>query len=460
MKKNRILVVGGLAAGPSAAAKAIRTNPNTEVTLFEATETVSYGLCEAPYAIAGVIPDEKKLVAYTPEQLREKKGIHVKSLHLVEKIIPAKHTLLVRNLKNHTVDEFEYDKLILAMGSKPRRLNLEHEDARNVFHLNSREDTRAILNYIHQEKPAKAVIIGGGYIGLEMSEAFAMLGMDVTIVHRHRLPLAGLEQSTRECILEELEKNHVHFVTNATTQSLVIGNAGKIRHVVTNRRTFEADIILLCVGVEPNVALAHEANIRTGSFGGILTDERQQTNIDGVYAAGDCCEVKNIVTGKNMYVPLATTASRAGWVAGENAAGGRATFKGAIRAIAVKVFGMEVAQVGVSSDEARNAKFSVMTESITAFTKVGIMPQAEKMTVKMIVDQRSGRLLGANVYGGERAVLRANTLGVAIQHKLTIDDIARWDLIYSPPFAPLWDPILVAANQAKKKLNSLNQNFN
>jgi len=453
MKKRRILVVGGLAAGPSAAAKAVRSNPRCEVTLFEATETVSYGMCEAPYAIAGIIPDEQKLVAYTPDQLHEKKGITVKTLHLVERLLPAQHKILVRNLKNQSTETFEYEKLILAMGSRPRRLNLEHEDARNVFYLSSREDTLHILNYIRQEEPVKAVIIGGGYIGMEMCEALRLRGMDVTIIHRHRLPMAGLEQETRECILEELEKNEVQFVTNASVQGLVPGKAGKVQHVVTNRGTFDADIIILSLGVEPNSELARDAKIRTGSSGGILTDESQQTSMDDVYAAGDCCEVKNVVSGKFMYIPLATIASRSAWVAGENAAGGRATFKGVIRAIAVKVFGIEVAQVGISSEEARSSKLPAAMESVTTYTKVGLMPDAQKMTVKLILDQRNGRILGANVYGGHGAVLRANTLGVAIQQRLTVDDVARFDLIYSPPFAPLWDPILVAANQARKKLD-------
>ncbi len=452
MKSRRILVVGGLAAGPSAAAKAVRTNPNVEVIMFEATDTISYGMCEAPYAIAGVIPDESKLVSYTPERLHEKKGVVVKTLHRVEKIIPAKHQLVIRDLKIREIVEYEYDKLILATGAQPKRLNMKGEDARNVFHLSSRENTLNIMKYIHDESPAKAVIIGGGYIGMEMSEALFVKGLDVTVVHRHRLPMAGLEQETRECIFDELQKNDVHFVTNAKLEQLQVGKDGKVHHVITNRGTYEADIVILSLGVSPNVGLAKQAKLRLGTTGAIAVDERQQTNIDGIYAAGDCCEVKNIVSGKPMYIPLATYASRAAWVAGENAAGGRATFKGAIRAIAVKIFGIEVAQVGLSSDEAKAAGFDVVTESITSYAKVALMPESKKTTVNMIIDRTSQRLLGANVYGGEGAVLRANTLGVAIQQKLTIDDISRFDMIYAPPFAPLWDPILIAANQAKKKL--------
>lgn len=451
MKKN-ILVVGGLAAGPSAAAKAVRTNPNAQVTLFEATETVSYGMCEAPYVIGGIIDDERKLVSYTPEKLEEQKGIRVKTLHLVETIIPTKKTIVVRDLRHRTHVEYEYDKLILATGSKSRKLKVENENARNVFHLTSREDTLSILRYLKDEKPTSAVIIGGGYIGMEMAEALRLRNLDVTLLHRYRLPMVGLELTTREKIFDVLEHNGVHFVSNAKVEALHIGRDGKVQHVITNRGTYECDIVILSLGVEPNVALAKSAKIRLGPTGAIATDERQQTNVDSIYAAGDCCEVKNIVTGKPMYLPLATLASKTGWVAGENAAGGRATFKGAIRAMAVKIFDLEVAQVGISSDEAKEARFHVATETISAYSKIGIMPNSSKVTIHLIFDRRSQRVLGANVYGKEGAVLRANTLGVAIQHKLTLDDISRLDLIYAPPYAPLWDPILVAANQAKKKL--------
>lgn len=456
MKKRRILVVGGLAAGPSAAAKAVRTNPAAEITLFEATDTVSYGICEAPYAIAGMIGDEEKLVAYTPERLRDEKGIEVKTLHRVEQIIHTKRRIVARDLRNRTTAEYDYDKLILTTGSRPRCLNVAGEDGQNVFHLGTRADTLGILTYLASETPARAVLIGGGYIGMEMSEALRARGLDVTLLHRHRLPMAGLEQDTRERVLDELVRNGVHFVTNASVEALVQDKDTRVRHVITNRGSFEADIVILSLGVEPNVRLSQSARIRLGEKGGIITDELQQTNVDSIFAAGDCCEVKNLVSGKRMYLPLATVASRAAWVAGENAAGGRSAFKGAIRAIAVKVFGLEIAQVGLSSEEAREAGFQTVTESITAFGKVAIMPGAEKVTVRLIVDRRSGRLLGANLSGGSGTVLRANTLVAAIQHKLTIEDVARLDLIYAPPFAPLWDPILVAANQAKKKIRDDN----
>lgn len=453
MKRLRILVVGGLAAGPSAAAKAARTNPRAEVIMFEQTDTISYGLCEAPYTISGEIPDEEKLVVYTPERLRAEKGVEVKTLHRVEKILQTKRAIMVRDMRSGDLTEYPYDKLIIATGSSPRRLSVEGEEGRNVFDVNSRESTLNILRYVDTEHPSNAVIIGGGYIGMEMSEALRRKGMDVTVLHRYKLPMSGLEEETRERVVEELENNGVRFITNARVDSLLRDTSNKVVHVHTNKGSFDSDLVILSLGVTPNVGLAKSARVRLGTTGAISTDQRQQTNIDGMYAAGDCCEVKNVVNGKPMYLPLATVASRQAWVAGENAAGGRATFTGAIRAAAVRIFGLEVAQVGISSDEARESGFDVATQKITAWSKVGIMPDNSKVTVKLILDKRSKRILGANLYGGVGTVLRANTLGVAIQHKMTIDEVSRFDMIYTPPFAPLWDPILIAANEAKKKLS-------
>jgi pyruvate/2-oxoglutarate dehydrogenase complex dihydrolipoamide dehydrogenase (E3) component len=305
---------------------------------------------------------------------------------------------------------------------------------------------------LKNETPNQAVIIGAGFVGLELTEAFRSRGLDVTLLDQISHPLEGFEQETRERVLRELLNNDVHFVPNTIVEGFQQDNSGKVRHIITNRGSFECDIVILSLNIKPNVELARDAKIRIGSTGAIITDERQHTNIDSIYAAGDCCEVRNIVTGKPIYIPLATVASKTAWVAGENAAGGRAIFKGAIRAAAVKVFGVEIAQVGLGNEEAQANSFDVITETVTSTSKVGIMPESEKIIIKLVIDRQTRRLLGANLFGGQGTALRANTLGVAIRHKMTIDDISRFDLIYAPHFAPLWDPIVIAANKAKKKL--------
>lgn len=453
MKSNRIVVVGGLAAGPSAAAKAARVNPRAEVILLEASETVSYGICETPYVIGTLIASEASLVSYTPERLAAEKHIQVHTLHSVERINPSHHTVVVRDIRQATTRDIVYDKLILATGSRPRKLGLPGEDARNLFRVKFRDDILAILSFLEKESPKSAVIIGGGYVGLELAEALVNRGLDVTLLHQSRLPLAGLEESMRKHILEELTEHGVRFSTNTKVDGFIVSPSGRLRAVHSNKGTFEGDVFFSSIGVEPNLDLARSAKLRIGPAGAIRVDERQHTSADDIYAAGDCCEIRNSVIGKPMYLPLATYASRTGRVAGENAAGGKASFKGAIRAIAVKVFDLEVAQVGVSAEEALAAGLQPVVESVSSYTTIKLMPGSAKMTVLLIVDRSTKRVIGANIIGGAGSAARANTLSVAIQHRLTIDEVANLDLLYAPPFSPLWDPVLTAAMQSSKKIS-------
>lgn len=452
--KQRILVIGGLAAGPSAAAKAKRVNPDAEVILFEQGEFVSYGICEVPYYVGNVITDPEDLIVYSPQKLEQHKGVKAMIFSNVEEISPVKKQIVVRDLYRDKIQEYTYDKLVISTGSHSRKLGLTGETARNVFHVKTLDQGYALKRFMEQEKPSSAVIIGGGYIGMEMAEALMGNGVETTLLHRSVLPMSGLEMETRSTVFDELMKHGVRFVPTSQVRELRVNSTGKVFEVVASTGTYPTDLVVLSLGVEPEVQLAKSARISLGPHQGILTDQRQSTNIDTIFAAGDCCQVRNLVTNRWMYIPLATIASKQAWVAGENAAGGSAVFKGAIRAIAVKVFDLEVAQVGISSDEAKEAGFDVVSEQITGNSKVGYFPGNAKVTIIAIADKKSRRLLGANVFGGNGAVLRANTLGVAIQEKLNVDEIGQLDLIYTPPFSPMWDPILIAANQLRKRLQS------
>ncbi|MDI6779585.1 MAG: FAD-dependent oxidoreductase [Bacteroidota bacterium] len=451
MKKRQIVVVGGIAAGTSAAAKAARFNPHAEVILLEQSETISYGVCEIPYLIAGEIKEEEKLVIFSPEKFSRQKGVTVKTLHKVEKIIPNKRKLVVRDLNKSELKEFSYDKLIITTGASPKKLNIAGEDSGNVFPVRWRDGAKKILKYLETENPKKIAIIGGGLVGVEMAEAFKKLEKEVTLIHQFSLPLEILEDETRECVLKELTANGVNFIGNAKTEAFITSPKGKVEYVITNKGTFETDLVIVAIGVDPNVALAKTAGLRLGKTGAIFVNNLQRTSNDNIFAAGDCCEVKNIVNGKMSYIPLATIAARAGRVAGENAAGGNTKFDGAIYSVAVRVFNLEIARVGLSSAEALQI-YKIVTETIVSDSKIPFMPGNKKITLKLIIDQISKRIIGANIYGEAGAALRANTLAIAIQNKMTINDLAHSDLIYSPPFAPLWDPILVAANQVIKKL--------
>ncbi len=447
---RRILVIGGLAAGPSAASKAARVDPHADVVLFEQGAHISYGICEIPYYIAGDLP-EASLIAYTPAQLKQSKRVEARVLHRVEEILPRERSIRVRDLTRNSVSTERYDRLIIASGSRPRSLGLPGEDALNAFHVKTLDEGVKIKSFIDAEKPSRAVIVGGGYIGIEMADALRSRGLEVTMLHQYDLPMSGLEMLTRQEVLKVLAANGVRFVGEAPPVRLQVEN-GRVRRVETAKGNFETDLLIIAVGVQPQTCLAKQAGIRLGETGGISTNPQQQTSATDVYAAGDCCEVKNLVSNRKMYLPLATLASKQGWVAGENAAGGHARFTGAIRAIAVRAFKMEIAHVGLGSDEANDARFDVAVETISGSSRVAVMPGSKKVTVTLIADKRTRRLLGANLFGEEGAVLRANTLAVGIQHGLTVDDMQQWDLAYSPPFTPLWDPILIAANALQKKM--------
>jgi NADPH-dependent 2,4-dienoyl-CoA reductase/sulfur reductase-like enzyme len=451
--KRRILVIGGLAAGPSAASKAKRIDPEAEVMLFEQGEYISYGICEIPYLMSNEISDPAKLVIYSPERLEKEKGVTVRTFHHVEEILPSRKEIKVRDLHASVVKTEHYDRLIIATGSTPKKLAIEGANSRNVFVVKALDEAYAMKRFIDEEKPRRAVIIGAGFIGMEMADAFVRRGIEVTMLHNAGMPMSKLEEEGRYIVLEEIEKQGVTFLPSTKVEWLGIGTKGNVVAVGTSKSTIETDIVVVAIGVAPNAKLAEEAGIEIGDFGGIRVSDRMKAlGAENIFAAGDCCELRNIITKKPMYISLATTASKTGRIAGENAAGGNGIFKGTMRSIGVRVFDKEVAHVGLSLQEAKGAHFDALASTIRAQSKVGLMPGAKEISITLIADRKSSRLLGANVIGGEGAIHRANTLAVAIRHGLTVDEVAQFDLIYTPPYAPLWDGIGISAEQLKKKM--------
>ena len=450
---RRIVIIGGLAAGPSAASKAKRMDPEADVLMFEQGEYISYGICEIPYLMSNEVTDASQLIVYSPERLKSEKGVTAKTFHLVEEIIPSQKEVRVRDLRAGKSNTEHYDKLIIATGSTPKALGIEGEKCRNVFTVKALDEAYALKKFLDDEKPRRAVIVGAGFIGMEMSDALTRRGIDVTLLHNSALPLGNLEEEAQSAVLEEIHAHGVSFVANAKIEWLGIGAKGNVVAVGTPDGTIETDMMIVAIGVAPNARLAKDAGIHVGNFGGISVDDKMRAlGAENIYGAGDCCELRNIITKKPMYLSLATTASKTGWVAGENAAGGNAQFKGAVRAIGLRVFAKEVAHVGMSSSEAKAASFDVVAHTIQAYSKPGMMPESAKLQITLVADRKSQKLLGANVIGETGAILRANTFAVAIRHGLSIDEIAQFDLIYTPTYAPLWDGINISAQQIKKRL--------
>jgi NADPH-dependent 2,4-dienoyl-CoA reductase/sulfur reductase-like enzyme len=451
LPQRTIVVVGGLAAGPSAASKAARTDPNARIILLEQSDAISYGICELPYYVGGIVREED-LVVYTAESLKREKGVDVRLNHRVEQIHPGNRRLSVRDIGSGKVTEIAYDRLVLTTGASARLLGIPGEDARNVFHIRTLDSAHYLRHYIDGEHPRRAVVIGAGYVGVEMAEAFRMRGIEVTLLDREELPLAGMADPARAAMRDALQRNGVVFKGGETPVSLASQDGKAATHVLTPHATYPADVIVIAAGVVPNTALAQQAGIRIGRHGGILTDQWQKTSAANIFAAGDCCEVRSIVTNASIYVPLATIASRAGWVAGTNAAGGRARFPGALRATAVKVFEFEAVRLGATEVEAREAGLTPVTKTVSTSSRVGMMPGSTKLTVTLIADKTSGRLLGGTLFGQEGAVHRGHALAVALHQRMTVDAFRETDFAYAPTFSPLWDPLLVAANALAREL--------
>ena len=300
-------------------------------------------------------------------------------------------------------------------------------------------------------EPKRAVIVGAGYIALEMCEAFVRRGLETSILYRGDRPVRRLDGEMSELVLKEIKDKGVRFIPNCRVLSFLTNPGGEVNEVETDQGVFAADLVLLAVGVVPNVELAEQAGISLGQTGAIRVDPHQRTSVKDVYAAGDCCECFSLVSDTWVHNPLGDIANKQGRVAGENAAGGDVVFHGIVGSVAFKVFDLEVASTGLSSTAAADHGFEVETQIIRHESKVGYMPGAQSMTVKLVFDRKSGRVLGGQMVGKEGVARRINSLAVALHQRMTVDDLARLDFAYAPPFSPVFDPLLIAAEQASKK---------
>jgi len=391
-------------------------------------------------------------VVRTPQQFKEMQDIEVKTEHQVTKIDPKEKKIEVVNLLKSETQGFSYDQLIIATGARSRRLNILGNNSKNIFTLKDLQDSIHIKNYIDEKRPQRGAILGGGFIGLEMCEAFRLRNMETFLFCRRDLPVGNLEREISEKILKELEENDVHFLAYHEPAAFKLNSNGEVTSIETNKAHFPADMVLMAVGVIPNVEIAKEAGVELGQTRAIRTDTAQKTNLADIHVAGDCCEVFNLVSQDWVHTPLGDIANKQGRVAGENAAGGRATFLGVVGSAAFKVFELEVAFTGLGTQAAQRYGFDVGSQVIEAESKVGYMPGAKRIVVKLIFDRKNGRLLGAQMVGKEGVARRINSLAVALHQKMTIDEIARLDFAYAPPFSAPLDPILIAAEQAAKKI--------
>jgi NADPH-dependent 2,4-dienoyl-CoA reductase/sulfur reductase-like enzyme len=454
MSALRLVVVGGDAAGMSAASQARkRRGPNDlVVTAFERGNFTSYSACGIPYFVGGVVTDFDTLIARTPQEFRAN-DIDARIRHEVVEIDLDRRAVRVRDLESRSEGWESFDQLVVATGAKPVRPPLEGVDSANIFGVQVLDHGVAIQKAIEEQGPRRAVVVGGGYIGLELAEAMVYRGIDVSLVEIAPQPMATLDPDMGALIADAMTGMGIEVYVDEAAKGFESSN-GKVEAVVTEARTLPADIVILGLGVRPNVDLAEAAGIPIGPSGAVAVDRQMRTTIEGVWSAGDCAEKFHRVARKRVAIALGTHANKEGRVAGINIGGGYATFPGVVGTAVSKIVDLEVARTGLKEAEAAEAGFDFVSAVVSSKTRAGYYPGAAKMKTKVVAEKRSGRLLGAQIVGREGAAKRIDVLACALWNEMAVDELQHLDLSYAPPFAPVWDPVLIAARKAWEKVEA------
>ncbi|MEU4209290.1 FAD-dependent oxidoreductase [Streptomyces sp. NPDC026206] len=450
MAERRLVVIGGDAAGMSAASRARRLKDAGQLTItaFERGRFASYSACGIPYWAGGVVDGPDALVARTPEAHRER-GIDLRMRTEVTEIDLAGQRVRARDLTSGQEQWHGFDDLVVATGARPARPPLEGIDAPGVYGVQTLDDGQALLDGLEQSAGRRAVVIGAGYIGVEMAEALSRRGYEVTVVERAGQPMSTLDPDMGALVREAMSGMGIDVVTGTAVTGIVTGDGGRVAAVATEDREYPADVVVLGLGVRPETRLADAAGLPLGESGGLLTDLAMRVRGHGnVWAGGDCVEVLDLVSGRTRHIALGTHANKHGQVIGTNIGGGYATFPGVVGTAVSKVCDLEIARTGLLEAEAAAVGLRVVTATIESTSRAGYYPGAHPMTVKMLAERGTGRLLGVQIVGREGAAKRVDVAAVALTARMTVDRMTALDLGYAPPFSPVWDPVLVAARKA------------
>ena len=452
---HKFIIIGGDGAGMSAASKAKRNQPDAEVIVFERGPYISYSACGMPYWIGGQIGPMDKLVVLTPERARERRGIDVRIGHEVTQIDAAQQVVHVRNLETDAIFTQPYDKLVIATGARAAKPPIPGVDLPGVFALRSLSDGERIYDYLSQNPARRAVVIGGGYIGLEMAEGFRDRDMQVAVVEMLPQLLPNFDPDMVEPVAAHLVEKEVEIWTQTRVTQIRQSTDGALEVIVQSGKgetTLPADIVLVATGVRPNSELAQAAGLKLGATGAIWVDAQMRTSDPHIYAAGDCVEHFHRVLGENVWIPLAPVANRGGRVAGDNISGGQSSLPGIIGTAVVKVFDYTLAVTGLTENEARahNGLGEIGSAVITSHEKAAYWPGAAKINVKLIIQKSNGRVIGGQIVGKKGVAKRIDVIATAITAGMTADDMAMLDLAYAPPYSPTYDPIQVCANVVGK----------
>lgn len=443
----KVIIIGGIAAGMSAAAKFKRLSPNDDVVVYEKGDIVSFGACGLPYYVGGFFDDSNEMIARTPEAFREA-GVEIHTKHEVTNVDFSNKKVTVKNINTNEVLEESYDKLMIASGARAIIPPIKNIDLENVVTLKSMDDGNKLRELMSKEENKKIAIIGAGFIGLEAAEAAKHRGKEVTVIQlQDRVLQEVFDKDITDLLEEELRENGVNLLLSETVTELI--GDGKVSKVKTNKREIEADIVILATGVKPNTDFLNCDEIKMIRNGAIVVDKYGRTSVEDVYAAGDCATINSLITDREIYVPLATGANKLGRIVGENLAGQNNSFQGSMASSCIKVMDMEAARTGLSEKEVLNLGFNYKTKFITDMNQTSYYPGRERIYVKLIYDAHTRVILGGQVAGYKDAVQRCNVLAACIYAKMTTEQLGMLDLCYAPPFSRTWDVLNVAGNVSK-----------
>jgi NADPH-dependent 2,4-dienoyl-CoA reductase/sulfur reductase-like enzyme len=447
MKKQKLIVIGGDAAGMTAASKVRREHTNREIIVFERGNHTSYSACGMPYYIGGKVESGDDLIVRKPEVFRQKQNIDVRIRHEVIEIDIDNNRVKVNNLDEDQVYWESWDDLLIATGASPLLPKLENSDASGIFSLSILQSGIDVFNFIKQKKPVKAVVVGGGYIGIEMAEAFLDRSIEVTLIDMAPQLMTTLDKDMADLILEYMAEQNVKVFLSEKLVKFEKNDDGSIKSVMTDKQTIPADMVILGIGVKPNSELAARAGIKLGANDAIQVNKRLETSVPHVWAAGDCAESYHLVTRKKVHIALGTVANKHGLVAGINISGGNTEFPGVLGTAITKFNEMEISRTGVSEKEAKELELDYESETITSTTPAGYYPGSGKISVKLVVNKQSKQILGGQIIGFKGSAKRIDTIATAIAAGLTAQQLVYLDLSYAPPFSNVWDPVQIAARK-------------
>ena len=444
----KVIIIGGVAGGATAAARLRRLDETAEIVVFERSGYVSYANCGLPYYIGGVIEDPAALTLQTPESFFARFRVDMRVRHEVTAIHPNQKTVSVKNLETGEDFEEPYDKLILSPGAKPAQPRLPGVGLEKLFTLRTVEDTFLIKDYIHTRRPRSAVLAGGGFIGLELAENLRELGMEVTIVQRPRQLMNPFDSDMASFLHSEVRRHGIRLALGRTVEGFVEKDGG-VDVLLKDAAPLHADMVVLAIGVTPDTALAKEAGLELGLKGSIVVNERMETSVPDIYAVGDAVQVKHFVTGENAVISLAGPANKQGRIAADNICGGDSQYFGSQGSSVIKIFDLTAAATGINEMNAIKAGLDVDTVILSPMNHAGYYPGGKLMTIKVVFERQTFRLLGAQMVGYAGVDKRIDVLATAIHAGLTAIQLKELDLAYAPPYSSAKDPVNMAGFMAE-----------